>query len=491
MRTKKENIVDVKRNIDWAYHDLKRLTDEEAKRANKERDKILKFLSNKVNYGFNQSKIYCGELSPGCLICGQGRWSCMHINGLCTANCFFCPRDRKIKKERLPHADGIVFDDPRDYVDYLEKFGFKGVGFSGGESMLVFEKLLLYIKRIRKRFGKGIYTWIYTNGDLVNTDKLKRLKRAGLDEIRFNISARNYDLQCVKLATKVINTVAIEVPAIPEDHEALKKCIFKMQKIGVDYLHIHQLYATEYNYRNFINRNYSFLHSSDISCIPILESEMVALKLIRYALDNNIKLPINYCCLAYRLRFQGRGFRNRAASFVQEDFEGKTDLGCIRHLAVKDSSANIKRIVKVLKENKCQENLWSLDDTKTELSIHHSLLKYINFEKYNLIVSYFEARLEADISPYKNYKEIRLNSNKKVFIERELVAQQKELSPMGVESFQKLFIENMNSSDVFKYFHENYNLKTRESANNMKKEVEILTALKTWERLEVGFPEIY
>lgn len=489
MLNKKQNIKITKRYFGSAYHELKWLTEKEARQATQERDKILKSLSGKVNYAFKQSKIYTGELSPGCLTCSQGRGSGMSINSLCTVNCFFCPKNRKIKKEEPPKAEGIImFDNPNDYIDYLEKFGFKGVGFTGGECMLVFEKLILYIEKIKQKFGKEIYVWIYTNGDLVDEDKLKRLKEAGLDEIRFNISARNYDLQPVELATKFIDTVTIEIPAIPEDYGVLKKCILKMQKIGVDYLNINQLFTTKYNYRNFIKRNYTFLHFPNI---PVLESEMVALKLLKQALDDKIKLPINYCSQAYKARFQGKGARKRAASLVREDFEGETESGLIRRLSIKDSLVNIKRIVKILEENKCQESLWSLDDTKTELFIHHSLLKYINFEKYNLILNYFEPRLRADVESRDNWKEIRLNPNKKIFIERKLVAQQKGLSQAGIEAFQKLFIEKKGSSDIFKDFFKKYNLRAKKSVNNMKRELEILMSLKTLERLEEGFPEIY
>lgn len=488
MLNKKQNIKITKRYFGSAYHKLKWLREKEVKLVTQERDKILKSLFNKVNYAFKQSKIYAGELSPGCLTCGQGKWSCMFINVLCTANCFFCPQDRKTKRERFPKAEGIIFDDPNNYLDFLGKFGFKGVGFSGGECMLVFEKLLLFIKKIRQRLGKEIYVWIYTNGDLVDEDKLKRLKKAGLDEIRFNISARNYDLRRVKLATKFIKTVTVEIPAIPEDYKVLKKCILKMQEIGVDYLNIHQLVATKYNYRNFIKRNYTFLH---FPRIPVLESEMVALKLIKYAIDNKIKLPINYCSQAYKARFHGRGARKRIIPLVREDFEGETDSGCIRRLSIKDSLANIKKLVKILKENKCRENLWLLDDAKTELFIHHSLLKYINFEKYNLIISYFWPRLKANIGSRGDYKEIKLNKKKKIFIERRLAAQQRGLSQAGIEAFQKLFIEKKNSSDVFKDFFKNYNLKAKRDIDNMKKEIEVLLSLKKLEQLEEGFPEIY
>ena len=47
-----------------------------------------------------------------------------------------------MKEERLPVAEKIIFDEPNDYINYLERFGFKGIGFSGGETMLVFKKLL-------------------------------------------------------------------------------------------------------------------------------------------------------------------------------------------------------------------------------------------------------------------------------------------------------------------------------------------------------------
>jgi len=53
-----------------------------------------------------------------------------------------------MRKERTPMDQGkIFFTKPRDYVDFLEKFGFKGVGFSGGEPLLIFEKLLGWLQQ--------------------------------------------------------------------------------------------------------------------------------------------------------------------------------------------------------------------------------------------------------------------------------------------------------------------------------------------------------
>jgi len=162
------------------YAGLKWLGANEAQLIDKSRKILLQSLASSVKYSFSQNKLHTGKLSKGCLMCGQGYWSCLHINSLCTANCFYCPQNRKRKKESLPRAEyNVVFANSEDYAAYLKKFGFKGVGFSGGEPFLVFEKLLTYIKEINRKLGDDFYIWVYTNGDLVTKDKLKALKEAG------------------------------------------------------------------------------------------------------------------------------------------------------------------------------------------------------------------------------------------------------------------------------------------------------------------------
>lgn len=488
MENKELTIRAAKQHIGWVYQELKWLTKKDAIRANEERKGLLQSLSHKVSYSFRENKIHIGKLSPGCLICGEGCWSCMFINALCTAHCFYCPQDRKAKEERPPTEEGIIFENSKDYVDYLEKFNFKGVGFSGGEPLLIFEKLLEYLEKIRERFGKKIYLWIYTNGDLVNQDKLKRLKEAGLDEIRFDISAKDYDLRPVELAVNTINTVTVEIPAIPEDYEIVKKCLVKLQKIGVKYLNIHQLNATEYNYKNFSDRRYTFLHRPSI---PIFESEITALKLISYAIENKISLPVNYCSSVYKNRLQGKGKRERSAPLISEDFEEITSAGYIRSLSVEGSPTNIKKIVNILQEKKRQDNLWRVNDAKTTVSFHSSLLKYIDFGKNNLTVTYFYPQLIPALNSNESGKEVALNSYRKVFLKKEPIAKEKLASAIAIQSFQKLFIENMKEEEVRNYFYRSYELKNKKSLGELKKEMELLIAFKAWEHLEAGFPEIY
>jgi len=488
MENKKYIIKGVTSEIGWADRNLKWLQKREALCANKNRERLLGSLSRYANYNFSKNKLHIGGLSPGCLICGQGYWSCMYINFLCTSNCFFCPQNRKIKKESPPKAQGIVFNNPTDYIDYLKIFNFKGVGFSGGESLLVFEKLLTYIRKIRQSFGNKFYIWVYTNGALVTKDKLRQLKKAGLDEIRFNISARRYRLDAVELASHFINTVTIEIPCIPEDYEILKKCLIRIKKINVKYLNLHQLETSAHNYKKFKGRNYTFLHQHNF---PILESEIFAIKLMKFALDRKINLPINYCSSAYKWRLQQRGLRQRYAVLAKDHFEDLTNLGYIRHLSIQDLPTKINKIVKMLRKNKCPESLYTLNDRKTKIILSSLALAYSSLEGQSLSVNYFEPRLVSGFIPNKLCKKITLPSGKNLFLIKEPIFQWEMPVSMSQKSVQKLFIEPTNSKQALSYFIKNYNLNSKDDIYKMQRDLDSLGTIEALERLQEGFPEIY
>jgi len=473
-----------KSESNWIYSDFKWVSEKKARLASKSRERLLRSLSGGVRYSFLQNKLHIGKLSPGCLICGRGYWSCMFINRLCTANCFYCPRDKR--KEQPPSAEKIIFERPKDYVAYLEKFNFKGVGFSGGEGLLVFEKLLTYVNAIRDKFKNNIYIWIYTNGDLVNKDKLRELKKSGLDEIRFDISARGYSLDRVAEAVGIIKTVTVEIPCIPEDYEILKKCLIQMKKIGVSHLNIHQLYTTKYNYRNLIKRNYTFLRQE---LIPVLESEMSALKLVRDALNNRVNLPINYCSAAYKVRLQSKGRRHRFGPFVKDEFEDLTDSGYIRSIFIKGPTEKIKRIIKNFRINNHRDGYLSVKDNQILLSA--KLLKYINLDDFDLNIEYFQARIGESINAREKGKEITLSSRKKIPIIKKPIFQWKGFSSAAKKIFQKLSAGNIRLENIPKCLFRNYNLNRKESIKGMRREIESLMTIEKLEHLEKGFPEIY
>jgi pyruvate formate-lyase activating enzyme-like uncharacterized protein len=516
LNMKNQDIRSVRQEVGWIYPKLKWLTAEEATLASEDRSRLLTELSGKVNEGYSQTKLYKGALSPGCAICGDGTWSCQFINGLCTANCFFCPQDRGMKEERNPTADGIVFRSPKDYADFVRKVGYRGVGFSGGEPLLVYDTLLSFIEELRDKVGDEIYLWAYTNGDLADRQKLRGLKEAGLNEIRFNIAARGYDLRPAELALGFIDTVTVEIPAIPEDFEVIKGAISIMENMGVHHLNLHQLLTTECNYANMIQRGYSLLHHP---MVPVLETEMTALKLLIFVLEKGISLPINYCSAAYKYRFQGRGNRMRAAPFVKEGLEEITESGYIRRITIKGSPERLKNLAGYLAATGSSGNQWSLSEDRTALAIHPSLLEHVEDDDCKFNLSYFVGGLTEtntpsslrpdDIgkgfvktAPYEfnsqeglddkiSVREVILNPGRTLFAVREQTSEHRDLSLMAVKGFQKLFIEKMNEREVFRWFSENYDITSKEKIKSMGKEKTILAKLKAWEQTPEGFPEIY
>jgi len=238
-----------------------------------------------------------------------------------------------------------------------------------------------------------------------------------------------------------------------------------------------------------IDRGYTFLHQSDA---PVLESEITALRVIKYALDNEIGLPINYCSTIYKNRFQKKGYRERCQSFVKEQYESLTESGFIRRLAVQDKPENLEKLVKIFKVKKCNNNLWLLNKNNTELFVHQSLLKYIDFNKHDLDLTYFTTQLTEIRDEYdEKSKEVALNPRRNIFAGRKPVYQTKMGNPVIANSFQELFIEKKNNGDVFKRFYTDYDLKTKNDIDDMMNEKERLDYLKTWEFIGNGLSEIY
>jgi hypothetical protein len=97
----------------------------------KQRDGLLKKIESSL---FKNTKPYYDHISRGCEICGSGEWSCLFINGKCNANCFYSPAPQIV--DEVPSTQGINFEYPANYANYVDYFNFKVVSFSGGEPML-------------------------------------------------------------------------------------------------------------------------------------------------------------------------------------------------------------------------------------------------------------------------------------------------------------------------------------------------------------------
>jgi uncharacterized protein len=296
--------------------------------ANVERKELLQWLDQRALFGYAGTKVDCNGLSPGCRCCGDGGWSCLFVNGRCNGHCFYCPTAQD--DDGPPVTNGLAFTSPDDYAAYVAALGFSGVSISGGEPLMTPDLTLAYLSAVRKRCGDDIHLWLYTNGTLLTADLCSRLRDAGLNEIRFDLGAVRYHLKKLRLALGCIPTVTVEIPAVPEDEELLKRKIVEMAEAGVDHLNLHQMRLTPYNLEPLTERGYVFLHGEKVT---LLESELCALRMVRFGLEQAIPLPVNYCSFPYKRRFQHAAARRRAALTVCAPVEVVTEPGYLRTIS--------------------------------------------------------------------------------------------------------------------------------------------------------------
>jgi pyruvate formate-lyase activating enzyme-like uncharacterized protein len=293
-----------------------------------ERKELLAWLEQRAGFGCSGTKVDCNGLSPGCRCCGDGGWSCLFVNGRCNGHCFYCPTAQD--DDGPPVTNGLAFASPQEYAAYVAALGFSGVSISGGEPLMTPELTLAYLNAVRKRCGDHVHLWLYTNGTLLTADLCSRLRDVGLNEIRFDLGAVRYHLKKLRLAVGCIPTVTVEIPAVPEDEELLKLKMVEMAEAGVNHLNLHQMRLTPYNFGPLTERGYIFLHGEKVT---LLESELCALRSIRFGLEQGIPLPVNYCSFPYKRRFQHAAARRRAALTVCNPGETVTEPGYLRTIS--------------------------------------------------------------------------------------------------------------------------------------------------------------
>ncbi len=311
---------------DYDFLDFSTLA--QAAAAHAERDELLAWLRDNAAFSCCDTKVDSRRLSPGCRTCADGAWSCLFINGRCNAACFYCPTSQD--ETDGPLSNGIPFETPEDYAEYVARFGFTGASISGGEPLLTLDRTLAYIAAVRRRCGDAVHLWMYTNGTLLTGDSASALADAGLGEIRFDIGATNYDLTRLRLAVGVIPTVTVEIPTVPEEETLLREKMVEMAAAGVQHLNLHQMRLTPHNLRHLARRAYTFLHGEKVT---VLESELTALRLVRFGIEEGIDLPVNYCSFPYKRRFQHAAARRRGIPYIQGVHDTVTDVGYMRSLS--------------------------------------------------------------------------------------------------------------------------------------------------------------
>jgi pyruvate formate-lyase activating enzyme-like uncharacterized protein len=417
-----------------AYDLLRFPTAAQADAASRERDAILARIGGHSSSRCWGTKLHSGVLSPGCQTCVAGAWSCLFVNERCNARCFYCPAPQD--GTGVPMTNGVPFPRAGEYLEYLARFGFRGVSISGGEPLLTLERTLRFIRAVKGRFGAEIHLWLYTNGVLLDRETVKQLRAAGLDEIRFNIGAVGYRLDRVRLAVGAFEHVTVEIPAIPEDRERLEQGIAEMARIGVRHLNLHQLRLTPHNLPKLLERGYTFVHGDNVT---VLESELTALRLMQHSIDHGIDLPIHYCSYVYKDRFQRAFARRRCAALALRGHEAVTPSGFIRALGLRGHAEEIAALKRRLRQQGAPPGAWTAGTDR--LAFAPELWPIVCRGPTSVTVAYAAPRILPSVTYRNPFIAIPLGRRRTIVVERVPAGPDRLLGPGDAEALRRVLLE--------------------------------------------------
>ncbi len=403
--------------------------------AQSRRNHLIEAIGPALAWDFKGTKPHVGPLSPGCRICGEGGWSCLFVNGQCNGHCFYCPCEQR--DIGVPTTQRVPFPQPAEYVDYVARFGYRGVSISGGEPLLTPQRTIDFLRAVHQAPRRPRHLWMYTNGTLLTPDLVRRLKDAGLDEIRFDISAADYDLTAVRLAAGHFPVITVEIPAIPEDADRLQALLPRIRDAGVNHLNLHQLRLTAYNRRRLAKRRYTYLHGDHVT---VLESELTALALMRHVAAAAIDLPINYCASAFKHRFQGAAARRTSAQMMVRPHESVTEKGYIRTVWQLGSPNQLAAQAGRLQQAGVDPRRWTLGGRGDRLIFHPELWDRLETDLLPVVVAYHEAALQPHISYRRTFKTVTVGTDRRLFIERQPAGGDVVLDGPGRRRFETLVV---------------------------------------------------
>jgi pyruvate formate-lyase activating enzyme-like uncharacterized protein len=368
------------------------------------------------------------------------------MNLRCPSRCFFCiVGDPTACRDVSPYNDLAIFLGPDDHAACARLYGLKGVGFSGGEPLLDPQSVYDHIRALRAACGKELYLWLYTSGALLTEAIVDRLAALGLDEIRVNLAAIDYDLGPLERAGGRIPLLTVEIPAIPEDEQRFASLFAPMAARGVRHLHLHQLWATQGNVAAFHERGYRLLLNGPENAVH--ESEMSALRLLRAIAEDGIDLAAQYCAKAYKDAYQGTNDRVRKAGPHLASHQAMTGAGMIRTIRLRGETSALRRLAESWRTEEGEAVSCRLDPAGGALEAHPVLMEAAGEAAWSgpweIEIDYLEIRTAGKVDE----EELFSGENARLGETRTYAV--REFTPPALEAWRRRFLQKEDADVVF------------------------------------------
>ena len=296
----------------------------------------------------------------------------LFVTGLCDSSCYYCPISDDRKNTDTIFADEMPVLNDENILFEVNAIQGEGAGISGGDPLCTLKRTLHYISLLKGTYGPDFHIHLYTSKTTVTGDELTQLIDAGLDEIRFH--PQDEDWSGIEEAVSLGLLVGIEVPAIPGKEERLKQTAQRAEKLGISFLNINELEASETNFEQLKTLG---MRLTDLGSASIEGSEDTARQVLEWVSVHLKKLTVHFCSARYKDGIQLRNRLERRLEQTIREFEERDEseplliLGIIRAPSGHNLTQHqLRRILHILQEKlEIEETDLNLDSNRLRIEL--------------------------------------------------------------------------------------------------------------------------
>ena len=290
----------------------------------------------------NGASLVHGQLCGACEACRTGVDSYTGLISLmCHRSCFFCFNPNQYEYDQLASAK-------KDWASELERVyrqnkNLKYIALTGGEPLLHKKEAAEYF-RMARTLWPNVSMRLYTSGDLLDEATLTQFAQAGLEEIRFSLkieddpSAMEKVFAAMEMAKRYVPRVMVEMPVMPDAQARMEAILDRLEALGIYGINLLELCFPFHNAQAFAARGYALRNPPYKTLynfwyaggLPVDGSELLALKLLRYAMQKQYRLAVHYCSLENKhfgqiyMQNLGAARADETLAMSQRDFYLKT-----------------------------------------------------------------------------------------------------------------------------------------------------------------------
>ena len=263
----------------------------------KRQDKLKLFRPSKFIAFYKPSKGI--KILPSCVACLDNKVTHIRHSDKCNCKCDFCYYYGQTASETFVPSWAYRESTTRFNIDLTEMQlmltkqivdKVKAIGWLDKEPLMDIDKMIPLMEFIPN------YQYLYTNGILATPDVLKRLRDAGLSEIRFNLQASDFSddvLRNMEHACKIIDNVAIETPIFSKSYKNIIKYKAFITSIGIKQINLPELQLNPKNLLLFKDEGMIYRHRRGYTS-PVSSRQFVY-NIIELAIKEEWPMVLNDC----------------------------------------------------------------------------------------------------------------------------------------------------------------------------------------------------